>query len=83
MGVRAVEKLDECFGVEDVRMRRPNETKQEEVTTPPDDKQIPGTEEEPDSLDPYDSNWLRDQIKGQTTEHAYPPRFEDEGQSGG
>jgi hypothetical protein len=30
-----------------------------------------------------DSNTLRDQLRGQTTEHADPPRFEDEGQSGG
>ena len=30
-----------------------------------------------------DSNSLRDQLRGQTTEHADPPRFEDEGQSGG
>jgi hypothetical protein len=37
--------------------------------------------EEP--LDPNDSDLLRDQVKGQTTEHAQPPRLEDEGQSGG
>jgi hypothetical protein len=36
-----------------------------------------------ESLDPNDSNLLRDQIKGQTIQHAEPPRFEDEGQSGG
>jgi hypothetical protein len=30
-----------------------------------------------------DSNSLWDQLRGQTTEHADPPRFEDEGQSGG
>ena len=30
-----------------------------------------------------DSNALWDQLRGQTTEHADPPRFEDEGQSGG
>jgi hypothetical protein len=34
-------------------------------------------------LDPADSRLLRDQLKGQTTEHAVPPRLEDEGQSGG
>lgn len=49
------------------------------------DKQQPDTSdpipEEP--LDPNDSGLLRDQIKGQTAEHAKPPRFEDEGQSGG
>jgi hypothetical protein len=33
--------------------------------------------------DPNDSETLRDQLKGQTTEHAEPPRLEDEGQSGG
>jgi hypothetical protein len=30
-----------------------------------------------------DSSSLWDQLKGQTTEHAEPPRLEDEGQSGG
>jgi hypothetical protein len=34
-------------------------------------------------IDPSDSKLLRDQVKGQTTEHANPPRLEDEGQSGG
>ena len=34
-------------------------------------------------LDPNDSDALRDRVKGQTTEHADPPRLEDEGQSGG
>jgi hypothetical protein len=33
--------------------------------------------------DPNDSDALRDQLKGQTTMHAEPPRLEDEGQSGG
>jgi len=41
----------------------------------------------PDNLDlssePNDSNSLRDQLRGETTEHAVPPRLEDEGQSGG
>lgn len=40
-------------------------------------------EKKPEPIDPNDSNLLRDQIKGQTTEHADPPRLEDEGQSGG
>ena len=39
--------------------------------------------DEPEALDPTNSNRLRDQLKGQTTEHASPPRLEDEGQSGG
>jgi hypothetical protein len=38
---------------------------------------------ESDVLDPNDSEMLRDQIKGQTTEHSLPPRLEDEGQAGG
>jgi hypothetical protein len=38
---------------------------------------------ESEVLDPNDSNLLRDRIKGQTQEHARPPRLEDEGQSGG
>jgi hypothetical protein len=33
--------------------------------------------------DPADSDALRDQIKDRTTEHAIPPRLEDEGQAGG
>jgi hypothetical protein len=39
--------------------------------------------EKPEPLDPNDSELLRDKLKGQTTEHADPPRLEDEGQSGG
>ncbi len=34
-------------------------------------------------LDPNDSDLLRNRVKGQTVEHAWPPRLEDEGQSGG
>lgn len=37
----------------------------------------------PATHSPADSDLLRDKIKGQTTEHADPPRLEDEGQSGG
>jgi hypothetical protein len=37
----------------------------------------------PEPLDPNDSARLKDQIRGETTEHATPPRLEDEGQSGG
>jgi len=37
----------------------------------------------PESLDPNDSDLLRDQLKGGTVEHAKPPRLEDEGQPGG
>jgi hypothetical protein len=39
--------------------------------------------DEPESLDPNDSDLLRDELKGETVEHAKPPRLEDEGQSGG
>jgi hypothetical protein len=39
--------------------------------------------DEPESMDPNDSDMLRDQLKGETFEHAKPPRLEDEGQSGG
>lgn len=31
----------------------------------------------------HESARLKDQIRGETTEHATPPRLEDEGQSGG
>jgi hypothetical protein len=48
-------------------------------TAEPDEQTI--APEPPD--DPNDSETLRDQLKGQTTEHADPPRLEDEGQSGG
>jgi hypothetical protein len=34
-------------------------------------------------IDPNDSDARRDRLKGQTTQHADPPRLEDEGQSGG
>jgi hypothetical protein len=47
----------------------------------PDPEAETGEEVEP--LDPSDSNRLSDQIKGQTTEHASPPRLEDQGQAGG
>jgi hypothetical protein len=40
-------------------------------------------ESQPEVLDPNDSDRLRNQIRGQTLEHATPPRLEDEGQSGG
>jgi len=39
--------------------------------------------DEPESPDPNDSDLLRDELKGETVEHAKPPRLEDEGQSGG
>jgi hypothetical protein len=39
--------------------------------------------DQPGSPDPNDSDLLRDQLKGETVEHAKPPRLEDEGQSGG
>ena len=40
-------------------------------------------EEKPEAMSPNNSNLLRDQIRGTSTEHASPPRLEDEGQSGG
>jgi hypothetical protein len=55
----------------------------------------PNWPHEPESAEPDDHNEsgkreelekthrLRDQIRGETTEHASPPRLEDEGQSGG
>lgn len=50
---------------------------------PEGDRQNSGPEAQAEVLDPNDSNLLRDRIKGQTQEHAQPPRLEDEGQSGG
>jgi hypothetical protein len=40
-------------------------------------------QDDPEPPDPNDSDLLRDQLKGETVEHAKPPRLEDEGQSGG
>ena len=45
----------------------PNKTEEDQALTP----------------DPNDSALLRDELKGQTTQHATPERLEDEGQSGG
>ena len=50
---------------------------------PVHDELLPKASEQSESLDPDDSNLLRDEIKGLTTEHAHPPRLEDEGQPGG
>jgi len=63
----------------------------QEVSTKPPAESAPsstnGEDSSPESqdevLDPNDSNLLRDRVRGQTTEHAWPPRLEDEGQSGG
>jgi hypothetical protein len=46
---------------------------------PPESRQVAA----PEPLDPNDSARLKDQLRGQTTEHANPPRLEDEGQAGG
>ena len=59
------------------------QTSASDLKAVPDDKPETADEEKADALDPNDSNLLRDQVKGQTTEHAAPPRLEDEGQSGG
>jgi len=42
----------------------------------------PILEEDPD-LDPNNRETELDKLRGHTTLHAYPPRLEDEGQSGG
>jgi len=47
------------------------------------DKPSTNEHDEPEPLDPNDSDLLRDQLKGETSEHAKPPRLEDEGQPGG
>lgn len=64
-------------------MKMEPQTKSPEFETTSDHEQASGGEEMANTLDPSDSNLLRDQVKGQTTEHALPPRLEDEGQSGG
>jgi hypothetical protein len=49
-----------------------------------DSESLPrGENDDSESPDPNDSDLLRDQLKGETVEHAKPPRLEDEGQSGG
>ncbi len=50
---------------------------------PNTDRDVSDCEEQTEVLDPNDTNLLRDRIRGQTDEHALPPRLEDEGQSGG
>jgi hypothetical protein len=64
-------------------MKMEPQTKAQKPETASEDEQAPAGEEKPETLDPNESNLLRDQVKGQTTEHATPPRLEDEGQSGG
>jgi hypothetical protein len=55
--------------------------KRERSAEPAEDSS--GQHDEAETLDPNDSNLLRDRIRGRTDEHAKPPRLEDEGQSGG
>jgi hypothetical protein len=40
-------------------------------------------EDQPEPLDPNDSDMEVDKMRRQTTQHAKPQRLEDEGQSGG
>jgi pimeloyl-ACP methyl ester carboxylesterase len=54
-----------------------------EKRDPDSDREQGPIGEQPEALDPTASHLLRDQLKGQTTQHATPPRLEDEGQSGG
>jgi len=52
----------------------------------PTEKPLPApepSENDPESLDPNDSDMELDQLRGQTKLHAKPPRLEDEGQPGG
>jgi hypothetical protein len=64
-------------------MKMEPQAKAQELDATCEGEQAPAGEEKAETLDPSDSNLLRDQVKGQTTEHASPPRLEDEGQSGG
>jgi hypothetical protein len=64
-------------------MKTEPQTKAQQREAACDAEQAPAGEEKAETRDPNDSNLLRDQVKGQTTEHATPPRLEDEGQSGG
>ena len=64
-------------------MKKHNQTRETELASAYDREQESAGEEEAEILDPNNTNLLRDQVKGQTTEHADPPRLEDEGQSGG
>jgi hypothetical protein len=50
---------------------------------PEDTHEVSSAEQSAEVLDPNDADRLRNQIRGQTLEHAVPPRLEDEGQSGG
>lgn len=60
-----------------------NEPPKAVASRPVEDELLPEPAEQSKGLHPNDSNLLRDEIKGRTTEHADPPRLEDEGQSGG
>jgi hypothetical protein len=64
-------------------MKMEPQARAQEFETACEGEQVPARGEKAETLDPNDSNLLRDQVKGQTTEHASPPRLEDEGQSGG
>jgi hypothetical protein len=64
-------------------MKMEPQAKSPEFETTSEFEQPSSGEEMAGTLGPNDSNLLRDQVKGQTTEHARPPRLEDEGQSGG
>ena len=54
---------------------KPKETSEDQHSNEP--------ESTAEVLDPNDADRLKNQIRGQTLEHAIPPRLEDEGQSGG
>ncbi|MDQ2947084.1 MAG: hypothetical protein M3Y27_14270 [Acidobacteriota bacterium] len=60
-----------------------NEPPKSVASRPIAEERLPERGEQSESLNPNDSNLLRDEIKGRTTQHAAPPRLEDEGQSGG
>jgi hypothetical protein len=51
------------------------------------DFRVPASDDNPTlgvlNFDLNNSVLLRDRLRGETTEHADPPRLEDEGQSGG
>lgn len=84
-GLTAKIRLQEPFGL----LTSPEQNGRINLMKPDIDRLVELSEEnfkdkdQADVLDPNDTNLLRDRIKGQTKEHARPPRLEDEGQSGG
>jgi hypothetical protein len=76
-------RVTSCKTYELRQTRYMSDVSEPETSEPfsPGDSDITTVLPKPEDLDRSDR--LRDDIQGVTTEHAFPPRLEDEGQSGG